>query len=86
MPIYEYRAKGKGCPKCLEGFEMMLAINDRALEACPECKGPVDQIISKIGRIDVAYTPSDAFKHYTRQMEKRQNKMETEGKTKEAEE
>ncbi len=80
MPIYEYRARDKGCPRCSEGFEVVQAFHESPLKECPECHGPVYQIISRIGRIDVAYSPSDAFKHYTRQMEEKQKKMEKEGK------
>jgi putative FmdB family regulatory protein len=76
MPIYEYRAKGKGCPTCTRGFEALQGIHEEALKTCPHCLGKVEKVISRIGRIDVAYTPSDAFKHYTKQMEERQRKRE----------
>ena len=81
MPIYEYRAKGKGCPKCSKGFEVLQRIDEEALETCPNCDGRVKKVVSRIGRIDVAYTPSAAFKHYTRQMEKRQRKGEQKEET-----
>ena len=81
MPIYEYTARGKGCSKCSKGLEVVQAIHESPLKACPDCQGPVDRIISKIGRIDVAYSPSDAFKHYTRQMEEKQTRTEKEGKS-----
>ncbi len=86
MPIYEYRARDDGCPRCSGGFEVMQSIHEGPLEVCPECHGHVDQIISRIGRIDVAYTPSDAFKHYTRQMDEKQRKIGTRGNAEESEE
>jgi putative FmdB family regulatory protein len=78
MPIYEYRAKGKGCEKCSNGFEVMQGIREDPLSFCPQCHGQVVREISRIGRIEVAYTPSDAFKHYTKQLEERERKREKE--------
>ncbi len=86
MPIYEYMASGKGCSKCSKGLEVVQAIHESPLKACPDCQGSVDRIISRIGRIDVAYSPSDAFKHYTRKMEEKRTRVEKEGKTEGAEE
>jgi len=41
MPIYEYR-----CDKCHERFEILQKINDKSLETCPKCGGPLTRLIS----------------------------------------
>ncbi len=41
MPIYEYQ-----CTKCGEVFEAFQKINDKPLNHCKFCNGPVEKLIS----------------------------------------
>ena len=40
MPLYEYL-----CKKCKHKFEKIQKFSDRAIKKCPECGGPVEQVI-----------------------------------------
>lgn len=46
MPLYEYIATEGGCPHCTEPFETLQGFDDAALDACPECQGPVRRVFS----------------------------------------
>jgi putative FmdB family regulatory protein len=41
MPLYEYH-----CKKCRHRFERIQKFSDPLVKKCPECGGPVEQIIS----------------------------------------
>ena len=41
MPLYEYQ-----CKKCKHRFEKIQKFSDRPVKKCPECGGPVEQLIS----------------------------------------
>jgi putative FmdB family regulatory protein len=41
MPIYEYQ-----CKRCHHRFERIQKFADRHVKKCPECGGPVEQLIS----------------------------------------
>ena len=41
MPLYEYQ-----CKKCGHRFERIQKFSDKPIKKCPECGGPVEQIIS----------------------------------------
>ena len=41
MPIYEYR-----CKKCQHTFEKIQKFSDAPVKKCPECGGPVEQLLS----------------------------------------
>jgi putative FmdB family regulatory protein len=41
MPLYEYE-----CKKCHHRFERLRKFSDPAIKKCPECGGPVEQVIS----------------------------------------
>lgn len=41
MPLYEYE-----CTKCHHRFEKIQKFSDRHTKNCPECGGPVEQVIS----------------------------------------
>src|SRR5437660_12259896 len=41
MPLYEYE-----CKKCHHRFERIQKFSDRHLKKCPDCGGPVEQMIS----------------------------------------
>ena len=47
MPIYEYEHTGGPCElgKC---FEIKQSIKEEALTRCPECKGPVKKLLSRV--------------------------------------
>ncbi len=47
MPIYEYKAKGKGCQYCHDRFEIRQRINDEPLSNCPKCQAPVKRVVSR---------------------------------------
>jgi putative FmdB family regulatory protein len=41
MPLYEYQ-----CKKCKHRFEKILKFSDQHISKCPECGGPVEQLLS----------------------------------------
>jgi putative FmdB family regulatory protein len=41
MPLYEYQ-----CKKCHHRFEKIQKFSDPRLKKCPECSGPLEQLIS----------------------------------------
>lgn len=41
MPIYEYR-----CKKCHHRFERIQKFSDPQVKKCPDCGGPVEQLLS----------------------------------------
>ena len=41
MPIYEYQ-----CKKCKHRFEKIQKFSDAPVKKCPECGGPVEQLLS----------------------------------------
>jgi putative FmdB family regulatory protein len=41
MPLYEYQ-----CSKCGHRFERIQKFSDKRIKKCPECGGPVEQVIS----------------------------------------
>ena len=41
MPIYEYQ-----CKKCRHRFEKIQKFSDPLVKKCPECGGPVEQVLS----------------------------------------
>ena len=41
MPLYEYE-----CKKCHHRFEKIQKFSDKMVKKCPECVGPVEQMIS----------------------------------------
>jgi len=41
MPLYEYQ-----CRKCKHRFEKIQKFTDRPIKKCPECGGPVEQLLS----------------------------------------
>jgi len=69
MPIYEYEAANNGCPYCVHGFEFFLYQREEEPATCPKCNSPVIRVVSRPGRVEVAYTPSDAFKHYVKKLD-----------------
>src|SRR5215467_15990532 len=40
VPLYEYQ-----CKKCKHRFEKIRKFSDRPLKKCPECGGPVEQLL-----------------------------------------
>ena len=40
MPIYEYQ-----CKKCKHRFEKIQKFSDKKIRKCPECGGPVEQLV-----------------------------------------
>jgi putative FmdB family regulatory protein len=41
MPLYEYQ-----CKKCQHRFERIQKFSDPHIKKCPECGGPVEQVLS----------------------------------------
>jgi putative FmdB family regulatory protein len=41
MPLYEYQ-----CKKCHHRFERIVKFSDKPMKKCPDCGGPVEQVIS----------------------------------------
>ena len=48
MPLYDYAAIGKGCPKCRKGFEVVQKLSEPKLKKCPACGKPVERLISAV--------------------------------------
>ncbi len=47
MPFYEYTTTEQSdCPHCGDRFTVLQKLSDPRLECCPECGGPVRQLIS----------------------------------------
>lgn len=47
MPIYEYKAVGKGCEYCRDGFEAVQSMSDKPLTECPRCQASVSKLVSR---------------------------------------
>jgi len=47
MPIYEYRATGKGCIYCRDVFEIKQRIDAQPLKRCPKCRAPIRRLVSR---------------------------------------
>jgi len=47
MPIYEYKAVGRGCGYCQNKFEVKQGINEKPLKKCPKCGAAVKRLISR---------------------------------------
>ena len=47
MPIYEYKATGRGCDYCRDGFEIRQRIDAELLSRCPKCQAPVRKLVSR---------------------------------------
>src|SRR2546427_8057662 len=62
MPLYEYQ-----CKKCHHRFEKIQKFSDPHVKKCPDCGGPVEQVISapavqvKRPGGDVPHLPPEAF-------------------------
>jgi putative FmdB family regulatory protein len=41
MPLYEYQ-----CKKCYHRFEKIQKFSDSHVKKCPECGGPIEQLVS----------------------------------------
>jgi putative FmdB family regulatory protein len=69
MPLYEYRAQGKACDHCRDGFEILQAFADPPLTACPECGQPCERVISapnyKMSTSDILAPSNLASKGFT---------------------
>ena len=74
MPIYEYRATGKGCDYCLDIFEIRQNMDAKPLATCPKCQAPVRRLISRF-RACVSETTDEAIK-----IEKKMRNYEREGR------
>jgi putative FmdB family regulatory protein len=47
MPIYEYQHLKKPC-KLGKIFDLQQSLTDDPIKTCPQCRGPVQKIVSKI--------------------------------------
>lgn len=74
MPVYVYEAKGKGCARCADGFEVSQSINDARLTCCPDCGAPVVRVIqaSALGhsKTDLNYRAKRAGFHALKRVQK----------------
>jgi len=60
MPIYEYKAIGKSCDYCRDGFEVRQRINAKPLRKCPKCQAPIKKLVSRF-RACVVETSEEAI-------------------------
>ena len=74
MPVYVYEAKGKGCARCANGFEISQSIKDDKLTVCPDCGAPVVRVIQApaLGhsRTDLNYRAKRAGFHSYKKVQK----------------
>ena len=74
MPVYVYEAKGKGCARCADGFEVSQSINDARLTCCPDCGAPVVRVIQApaLGhsKTDLNYRAKGAGFHALKRVQK----------------
>ena len=74
MPVYVYEAKGKGCARCANGFEISQSIKDDKLTVCPTCGAPVVRVIQApaLGhsRTDLNYRAKRAGFHALKRVQK----------------
>jgi len=47
VPIYEYKAIGKGCEYCQRKFEAKQGMDEEPLGSCPKCGAPVRRLFSR---------------------------------------
>ena len=47
MPVYEYEHQGAPCPLG-KVFDFKQSIDDKPLSRCPQCRGKIQKIISRI--------------------------------------
>jgi len=47
MPLYEYKAVGKGCKYCRDKFEVIQKIDDKPIKNCPRCGAAVRRLFSR---------------------------------------
>ena len=74
MPIYEYKATGRGCDYCRDGFEIRQRIDAKLLSKCPKCQTPVRKLVSRF-RACVVETSDEVTA-----TEKKIDEFETEGR------
>jgi putative FmdB family regulatory protein len=60
MPIYEYQTADpeKGCPKCMNRFEVIQRLGDPPISACPRCGQSLRKLISWC-RAAIVETPDE---------------------------
>jgi putative FmdB family regulatory protein len=47
MPVYEYKAVGKGCEYCQVKFEVIQSMAEEPIPNCPKCGAPLRRIFSR---------------------------------------
>ena len=72
MPIYEYKAIGKGCEYCQDEFEVRQGMDEEPIRYCPKCGASVRRLFSRPficvvealteGERMVRHTPEEADK------------------------
>ena len=89
MPLYEYQ-----CKKCGHRFEKIQKFSDKPIKKCPECGGPVEQIISApavqfkgsgwyvtdYAKKSHVHAPSDSGSKDSKETKKEEKKAETTSK------
>lgn len=60
MPLYEYAPTSGKCAKCRGRFEVVQRISEPKLKRCPECKKPVERLISRVSVHGKYSTKSDS--------------------------
>ncbi|MGA2158777.1 MAG: zinc ribbon domain-containing protein [Dehalococcoidia bacterium] len=63
MPIYEYRATGKGCGYCARGFDTLQKMSDSPLTHCPKCGVAIRRVVSRFSACTVETADSDPLEN-----------------------
>jgi putative FmdB family regulatory protein len=70
MPIYEYRATGKGCRYCRDGFEIKQRMDAKTFSKCPKCGAPIRRLVSRFRAVVAETDEVSATKKKIREFEK----------------
>ena len=65
MPVYEYKAVGKGCRYCRRKFEAIQGMDEEPIGNCPRCGAPVRRLFSRphIRAVDELSNREQLVKH-----------------------
>lgn len=60
MPLYDYAPKSGKCAKCHGRFEVVQRVAAPKLKRCPECRKPVERLVSAVAVHGKYSTKSDS--------------------------
>ena len=60
MPLYDYAPKSGRCKRCRGRFEVMQRVAEPRLKRCPQCRKPVERVVSAVAVHGRYSTKSDS--------------------------